>query len=76
MLASSPSLPRTRSAEYQAGVGLGKLGLAGAGGLDPEPPDGRAAQWVTRGSGANGLLDPIELADAEKWQRTPFVRGE
>src|SRR5262249_18332566 len=29
-----------------------------------------AAQWVARGRGANGLLDPIELADAEKWQRT------
>jgi len=29
-----------------------------------------AAQWVEHGRGARGLLDPIELADAEAWQRT------
>jgi len=29
-----------------------------------------AAQWVEHGSGARGLLDPIELADAEAWQQT------
>jgi WD40 repeat protein len=29
-----------------------------------------AAQWVEHRRGARGLLDPIELADAEAWQRT------
>jgi hypothetical protein len=33
-----------------------------------------AAQWVTRGRGTGGLLDPIELADVETWQRTVFAR--
>src|SRR5262249_40077510 len=33
-----------------------------------------AAQWVGHGRGARGLLDPIELADAEKWQRTESAR--
>ncbi|HEX7840729.1 MAG TPA: hypothetical protein VF469_24800, partial [Kofleriaceae bacterium] len=29
-----------------------------------------ATQWVEHGRGARGLLDPIELADAELWQQT------
>jgi WD40 repeat protein len=29
-----------------------------------------AAQWVEHGRGGRGLLDPIELADAELWQQT------
>ncbi len=33
-----------------------------------------AEQWVARGRGAGGLLDPIELADAETWQRTESAR--
>jgi WD40 repeat protein len=33
-----------------------------------------AAQWVERGRGARGLLDLIELADAEAWQRTESAR--
>jgi hypothetical protein len=33
-----------------------------------------AAQWVERGRGARGELDPIELADAEAWQRTESAR--
>jgi hypothetical protein len=33
-----------------------------------------AAQWVGHGRGARALLDPIELADAERWQRTESAR--
>jgi hypothetical protein len=33
-----------------------------------------ALQWVEHGRGARGLLDPIELADAEAWQRTESAR--
>ncbi|HWO25675.1 MAG TPA: CHAT domain-containing protein [Kofleriaceae bacterium] len=33
-----------------------------------------AQQWLERGRGARGLLDPIELADAEAWQRTESAR--
>jgi WD40 repeat protein len=29
-----------------------------------------AVQWEEHGRGARGLLDPIELADAEQWQQT------
>lgn len=29
-----------------------------------------AAQWIQRGRGPRGLLDPMELADVEAWQRT------
>jgi WD40 repeat protein len=29
-----------------------------------------AAQWVEHGRGVRGLLDPLELADAELWQKT------
>jgi hypothetical protein len=29
-----------------------------------------AAEWVEHGRGARGLLDPIELADAEQWLQT------
>jgi hypothetical protein len=29
-----------------------------------------AAQWVEHGRGARGLLDPIDLAEAEAWRRT------
>ncbi|TMQ09207.1 MAG: CHAT domain-containing protein [Deltaproteobacteria bacterium] len=29
-----------------------------------------AAEWAEHGCGARGLLDPIELADAEQWQQT------
>ncbi len=36
--------------------------------------EGAAAQWVGHGRGARGLLDPIELADAEAWQDTQSVR--
>jgi hypothetical protein len=33
-----------------------------------------AGEWVKHGRGARGLLDPIELADAEAWQRTESAR--
>ncbi len=32
------------------------------------------ARWVEHGSGARGLLDPIELADTEAWQQMEFAR--
>lgn len=33
-----------------------------------------AAEWVKRERGEGGLLDPIELADAESWQPTESAR--
>ncbi|HEY0992321.1 MAG TPA: SpoIIE family protein phosphatase [Kofleriaceae bacterium] len=33
-----------------------------------------AAQWVQRGRGAGGLLDPGELAEVEAWRRTDSAR--
>ncbi len=33
-----------------------------------------ALQWVEHGRGVRGLLDPIELAEAEAWQRTESAR--
>jgi WD40 repeat protein len=33
-----------------------------------------AARWVEHGRGVRGLLDPIELIDAEAWQRTEPAR--
>jgi len=33
-----------------------------------------AAQWVERGRGAGGLLDLIELAEAEAWRQTEIAR--
>src|SRR5262249_32469064 len=33
-----------------------------------------ATHWVELGHGEGGLLDPIELADAEKWQQTETAR--
>jgi WD40 repeat protein len=33
-----------------------------------------AGEWVKRGRGAGGLLDPIELAEAETWQKTDSAR--
>ncbi|HWO25673.1 MAG TPA: hypothetical protein VNO30_43340 [Kofleriaceae bacterium] len=33
-----------------------------------------ALQWVQHGRGVRGLLDPIELADAEAWQQTDSAR--
>jgi WD40 repeat protein len=34
-----------------------------------------AAHWVERGRGALGLLEPIEQAEAEAWQRTESARA-
>jgi serine phosphatase RsbU (regulator of sigma subunit) len=33
-----------------------------------------AAQWMERGRGAGGLLDPIELGEVEAWRRTESAR--
>jgi conflict system STAND superfamily ATPase/CHAT domain-containing protein len=33
-----------------------------------------ATEWANYGCGARGLLDPIELADAEAWQQTESAR--
>jgi serine phosphatase RsbU (regulator of sigma subunit) len=33
-----------------------------------------AAQWIDRGRGTRGLLDPIELAEVEAWRRTESAR--
>jgi hypothetical protein len=33
-----------------------------------------AAQWVQRGRGPGGLLDPIELAETEAWRKTDTAR--
>jgi serine phosphatase RsbU (regulator of sigma subunit) len=33
-----------------------------------------AAQWIARGRGAGGLLDPLELTEVEAWRRTDSAR--
>src|SRR6185503_2107944 len=33
-----------------------------------------AMQWAAHGRGPRGLLDPVELADAEAWQHTESAR--